>query len=437
MTSHTASMAGRLPLLYREGELIGQLLDLVANQIAILDEEELTVRRSHAFGTATELTDAAKLGALLDLAPQDWQDLELYRAWVNAIRDAILRDGAVTRAALKDLVQRYSAAFQDVVGLALVPELLRPPDTGPPPDWATAPSANRLAFVEFPERRRFGPDHLGSSYGSIEPLTSFILTNRGLNPTRLAFLLGGLVTGPEYVPVIANLTTGRALAYTGLIRPGQRLWLGTDTGGNGSAVLEGNDVSHRLRSITSFTPGTAWAETAIDTPAKPLTLELGANELWFLTVATYDAPGLGRALFALAGHDLVQGRFDSARFDHALFVQAPAVRLEATWLEQQPAAVDVHLPGGRMLCPAERTLEGVAQREVLRRSLDQAMARVRAAGVATSVTLDAFSEGGPQLDRLRLASPVVARDSGSVGADALPDSSGQFDVTRFDTSTYR
>jgi hypothetical protein len=437
MTSHTAAMAGRLPLLYREGELIGQLLDLVANQIAILDEEQLAVRRSHAFGTATELVDAAKLGALLDLPPQDWQDLELYRAWVNAIRDATLRDGAVTVAALQDLVQRYLAAFQDAVGLDLVPELLRPPGTGPAPDWATAPSANRLAFVEFPERRRFGPDQPGSAGGPIEPLTSFTLTNRGLEPTRLAFLLGGLATGPEYVPVIANLTTGQALAYTDLIRPGQRLWLGTDTGGNGSAVLEGDDVSHRLRSITSFTPGTVWAETAIGAPAKPLTLERGANELWFLTVAQYDAPGLGRALLALAGHDLVQGRFDTARFDHALFVQAPAVRLEATWVEQQPATVDVHLPGGRMLCPAGRTREGVAQREVLRRSLDQAVARVRAAGVATSVSLDAFTEGGPQLDRLRLVSPVVVRESGPVGADTLPDSSGQFDVTRFDASTYR
>jgi hypothetical protein len=37
---------------------------------------------------------AGRLGALLDLPVEDWQDLELYRAWVNAIRDAEARRAA-------------------------------------------------------------------------------------------------------------------------------------------------------------------------------------------------------------------------------------------------------------------------------------------------------------------------------------------------------
>ena len=53
----------------------------------------------------------------------------------------------------------------------------------------------------------------------------------------------------------------------------------------------------------------------------------------------------------------------------------------------------------------------------------------------TTLTLD--DDVAVQLDRLRLVSPIVVRESGPVGADTLPDSSGQFDVTRFDASTYR
>jgi hypothetical protein len=445
MTSHTASMADRLPLLYREGELVGQLLDLIANQLAILDEEQLAVRRSHAFGQATEFSDAARLGALLDLPAEDWQDLELYRAWVNAIRDATLRDGAVTVAALKDLIQRYAAGFQDAVGLDLVPELLRPPGTGPAPDWddgtdsaAGGIGSDRLAFIEFPRRRRFGPDQLGTAGGPIEPLTAFTLTNRGLAPAPLAILIGGLATGPEYVPVIANLTTGEALAFTGTIRPGERLWLTADSTGTATiATLEGRDVTQHLRSISELVPGTPWNEADAVQPAAPITLARGDNTLWFLTVAQFDAAGLGRALLSLADTELTQGRFGTAHFNHALFVQAPAVRLEATWVERRPASVDVHLPGGRMLCPAGRTDEGVAQREVLRRSLDEAVSRIRAAGIATTVSLDVFAEGGPQLDRLRLIMPLVVRETGPVGADSMPENSGQFDVTRFDGSKYR
>jgi len=165
VTNHSAALADRLPLLYREGQLVGQLLDVFANQLAIVDEEMIDVRRSHWFDAALELADAAKLGALLDLPAEDWQDLELYRAWVEAIRDATLHDGAVAVAALQDVVQRYASGFQDAVGLELVPPLVRPPGVGPAPVWSSDPAPDQLAFVEFPERRRFGPDTADSLVG--------------------------------------------------------------------------------------------------------------------------------------------------------------------------------------------------------------------------------------------------------------------------------
>jgi hypothetical protein len=193
----------------------------------------------------------------------------------------------------------------------------------------------------------------------------------------------------------------------------------------------------KFRQSVPRVPGVPWEDEQLQRPPKPITLVPGANALWFLTVAHYDVGGLGRALLSLAASDMHQGRFDDARFDRALFVQPAAVRLEMTWVERLPAAVDVHLPGGQMRCPTGGTGDGLALRELLRRSIDDILARLRAAGVTTSVSLDAFAEGGPQLDRLVLVEPVVVRETGPVGADRLPGSSGQYGVSRFDNSTYR
>lgn len=439
--NHGTAMAERLPLLYREGELVAQVLDLLANQIAILDEEANDVRRSHSFHDALDLNDAGRLGALLDLPVEDWQTLDVYRAWVDAIRDATLRDGAVTVGALKDFVRRYAAGFQDATELTIVPQLTSPPGRGPDPAWAEAvPSGgtgSTLAFVEFPAGRRFGPDPVGGAGAPIEPLTSFMLTNKGLDPVPVAALIAGLSTGPEYVPVLANVTTGEALVFLDRIPPGARLWLRPGAGGV-EASLEGKDVTRRLRSISGFTPGTPWEAAQVGSnPVQPVTLGRGQNQLWFLTVAHYDVPGLSRALFALAGTAMHQGYFDRSAFDQAIFVQAAAVRLEATWVEAQPASIAVHLPGGHLRCPKGRTPEGVAQREALRASIDEGVARLRGAGVASTVSLDPFCEGGPQLDRLVMVEPVVIREVGPTGADRLPDAGGQFDVTRFEDSTFR
>ena len=72
---HVESMLKRLPQLYRDGELVRDVLELPALQIEILEEEALEVQRAHWFDTTLELEEASSLAAILDIAPEPWQQL--------------------------------------------------------------------------------------------------------------------------------------------------------------------------------------------------------------------------------------------------------------------------------------------------------------------------------------------------------------------------
>src|ERR1044071_5189613 len=98
-------MLSRLPQLYRDGELVRDTLELPALQIEIFDQYAREVQRAHWFDTTLELEEAARLAALLDIAPEPWQTLGTFRAWVRALRDARLLYGAVTPRALQTFVE--------------------------------------------------------------------------------------------------------------------------------------------------------------------------------------------------------------------------------------------------------------------------------------------------------------------------------------------
>ena len=78
-------MAGRLPQLYRDGELLrgtrtsGGVLEVPAVQIETIDEIAREIQRMHWFDQTYELEHAAMLAALLDLQPEPWQDLDTFR----------------------------------------------------------------------------------------------------------------------------------------------------------------------------------------------------------------------------------------------------------------------------------------------------------------------------------------------------------------------
>ena len=425
--ARVGAMADRLPTLYRDGELIRGLLAQYAVQIEDLSEEAIGVQRAHWFETTLELSEAARLAALLDIPPEPWQGLGEYRAWVPALRDARLSRGAVTPAAIQTFVADYARGYQAAVGITALPEL-------PRVDWPDEPQPGAVAFVENPRRRRYVRAPL---IGGIEPLHQFSVTQRGLDESPVGLLLAGLPTAPECVPVIANLTSGQALIFLGSVPPGARLWLRPLADGTVEGRLEGTDVSDRLRSVSGLVPGVPWNESRVERPARALVLRRGRNALWFLPVAHFDALGFDRFLMALPDLLLAQGRYDESAFDHALFYQDPAVVLRLSWVETEPASFEVHLPGGSLRNLSGELEESLVERDRLTFSLNLGVQKLKAAGVAAAVRLRPFAEEQRQSDALTGVMPIVQRERGPSGADRLPDSGGVFEVTRFEASTFR
>lgn len=408
-------MAARLPPLYREGGLVTGLLEQAAQQIEIAFDDALEVQRAHWFDAALELPEAAGLGALLDIAPEPWQDLALYRAWVHAQRDALLHGGGVTAGALLGFARSYSADWQQATGVRL--------GSGEP------------VLVDNPLAERIGRPPPGDD--DTVPLTQFSVHMGGLDEVAASLLLVGLAGGPEYSPLVANLSTGQALLYRGRVGVGERLWLRAADDGSVVARLEHRDVSDRLVSISGLEPGRPWDAAQVQVPARSLRLQRGENRLWFLPVAHYDDGGLDRVLLALADLALAQGRWDSARFDHALFHQGAAVQLKLRWLEAQPATFELRLPAGALRQRAPAAVNAEAARDQIGTALHTGITRLKAAGVRGAVRLQAFTEQQRSFDHLTQVQPLRLQDAGSSGADRLPDRGGLFGVTEYGESTFR
>lgn len=422
---HGVSMADRLPQLYRDGELVRALCALAGLQLELLDEEAIRVQRAHWFDSTLEEDEAARLAAVLDVAPEDWQGLDVFRAWTHALRNARLETGAVTREALEGFVREYATLYQQAVGEVALPPLER---------WDDAPSTVRPAFVENPPRWREARE---PAVGGLEPLSQFSIVQRGLDDTKLGLLLVGLPDAPEAAPMVANLSTGEALVLLGTLGPGERLWLRPTADGAVEGRLEGRDVTAQLRSIERLAPGTPWEESQVHAPARALTLKRGRNDLWFLPVAHFDVLGLDRFLLALADLTLQEGRFDRTPFDRSLFYLEPAISLRAGWVETEPASFALELPAGTLLHRAGAGAEALAGRDRLGSSLDGGVQTLRAAGVRGAVHLRPFAEVQRQLDLLTAHTPLTFREIGPTGADRVPDAGGLFGVTSYDDSTYR
>lgn len=422
---HAAAMARRLPPLYAEGELTAALLAVAGIAVEMLDEDLATVQRSHWLDRAVDRDDAARLAALLDVAPEPWQTLGTFRAWLHALRDALLLEGAVTRAAIERFVRAYAEGFELVTDLELL---------GPLGRFEDAPSPTAPALVEQPPRRR---EARAPAAGGVEPLHRFTVRQTGLDPVPAGILLTGLPEAPESAPVVVNLTTREAVIYLGQVGVGERLWLVPGAGGELHARLEHRDVTDRVVSVSGLEPGTPWDQASVSSPARALTLRPGDNDLWFLPVAHFDVGGLDRFLLALADLELREGRWDETAFDASLFHLDPAATLQLGWTEAEPAAFEVRLPAGTLRHPPGARAGAVGAREELTGSLGDSVDRLRAAGVRATVTLRPFQEVQRSGDHLVSRQPVVVREGGPTGADALPDPGGLFGVTGFDDSTYR
>lgn len=424
MMNHADAITERLPALYRDGDLLGQLADVAGLQLEIIDEQARIIQRAHWFDTTVELNEAAALGALLDMRPEPWQELGEYRAWVHALRTARLVFGAVTGPALRAFVELYAEAFESTNGIDAV---------APFESWGSVHSRIGHALIENPLIRR--TLRLGGP-GAVEPLQQQRAHNNGLEAAPISALLTG---GPdsEYVPVLVNLTTGEALIFHGELKPGDRLWVRPDEDGSVSAQLNRVDVTSHLRSVHQVSPGRPWTEPDMTGRPRALSLTPGHNDLWFLPVAHYDEPGLDRALLALAELTLTQGRWDASSFDEALFHQDPAAYLDLAWDERLPATVLIDLDAGTLRSPAGQLDEAHEAVDQLTASVGAGIASLAAAGVATEVRFRPLYDSQRQLDHLVFISGMAVHEMGTVGSDRLSDAGGLFDITAFHDSTYQ
>lgn len=426
MPARADALASHLPALYREGPLVHALNQLWGVQLDALDEVSVVVQRGHWFDSTPDFDEAAALGGLLDIVPEEFHaDIDEYRAWVHALADSRLHAGAVTREALRILVDTYTQGFQRAADIDLV---------APVASWAREPG-ERAALVENPHRVR--SVRLPAT-GGWQPLAQLRVTNAGIDPAPWAAVLTGVPGGPEYAPLIANRTTGHAIVFRGAIGVGARLTIAPSAAHRGElrADLDGHDVTDGLDSYPALVPGPHGPGSASDgNPAA--TLALGDNELWFLPLAHYDTPGLDRFLLALADVALRSGRFDETTYDHSLFAQRPAVSAWFAWVEHEPASFEIHLPAHTLRTAPGAGAAGIAARERLEAGLDAAVDRTAGVGIATEVVMSRHAERQPSHDRLAAVFPRTYREAGPTGADELVDAGGLFDVTRFDNSVVR
>jgi hypothetical protein len=224
------------------------------------------------------------------------------------------------------------------------------------------------------------------------------------------------------MPLLVNLTTGTAVGYDGVVRAGEELRLSVDAEGLLHGTLDGVDVTRRLYTTDSFTPGVPFTPLLPDPRPRPIRLARGDNSLWFLSLALYDHPGLDAALIAMASTDMVEGVFGDAKaktgtaFDVSVFYQPVAVVLDAWWTEQVPASFRFEVPAGAVQRAAGRRPDPEQDRARLFAMLSQTIDQLRAAAVVGEVRARPLVEVQRMSDRCA-APGNVQREVASPGED--------------------
>lgn len=449
--SRLADMLERLPTPYRiDGSLLRQLLSLVALAQTTFDEDMDRVQRSHWVDQAFDRGDLERLGALFDVPAAAWEDLEFYRGRLKATIAARFQ-GSVTREDLALAVVRILRSAEEALGLrySALPEegvseleAFQLINDAEHPRPAVKPDA--LVFREFLRQLR-RPSELVARGGRITMLDRLTVVNRGIGPVPLQGVLRGVEANRTAVPVVANLRNGTIAGYAGLLRCGQELTLSVDPASQRlRATLGDLDVSERVISSSKFVPGQAFQPLLPDPEARPVMLEPGSNELWFLCMAFYDVPGLSAAMLQPTPLTLRQGVFgqkatpeaERTRFDELLFHQGPTLVADLWWEEAQAATFRMELPGVvlRQVEPgAGRDPDREHQRllELLEHTVDQ----LRAASVDGGIRLRPLTETQRVHDRVTVVRPDMGAET-TRSTDALTALSALFDITAVDKSRF-
>ncbi len=445
------SMLDRLPPIYRveSGAQLGDVLGLVSLAMEIFDEDMDRVQRSHWIDDAFDRDDLAKLGALVGVAPEDWEEDELFRARLKAMVAARL-DGAVTVANLEEVLTRILAAAQTALGVRYLRIL--PDEASGAQAFTTARSEweQVASLTEFPTARR-RPQALIDAQGLVRPLDHVTLSNRGLYAVPLAGVVRGLAGGRTAVPLLVNLTNGSCVGYAGVISCGQELTLTTDGNGKLHGYLDGVDVSTRLYTSSEFVASSQFVPMRPDPSPRPIQLEVGDNDFWYISLALFDVAGLDAAALGVAAAELRQGKFGNRTidslgpnrgifrvnrgtlFDQSLFYQPPAAVLDLWWDEPQPASFRFDLPAGAVRRVAGESEDPERDKLRLFALLQETVDLLRAAAVDGQVRARPLGDSQPMSDRCVVLTPS-AQEQASPGVDVLAAMSALFDLTHFDSS---
>ena len=425
MTDRVTSMLERLPAPYgiEEGTILHELLSVVGLQLRIFDEDMDRVQRAHWVDHAFDMADLAKLGSLFQVPPAPWELRQLYRERLKATIAAILR-GSVTRAQLDFvLVQILSAAQQ-----ALETRYM---DVGAPARGGLPV----LPFVEFPLRTRRSPDLLARE-GLMRQLETFTATNEGIEPVPLQFVLRGVAGGRSAMPLLVNRTDRTALVFRGVVKAGGELIVRANDDGTLGAELDGKDVSDRMYSTRSFQAGPGRPELVLDEDPRAVMLQRGANQCWLISLAHYDDPGLGAAMFGMAAEELHQGVFGDGRWDTAVFYQDPVAGLDAWWVERTPASFRFEVPAGAVTRQSGWRRDPQQDRTDLFRLMQETVGSLRGAAVAGEVRAMCLQESQSAMDRVAVLAPVHTTEEASSGEDRVSAFGARFDETARDRGRY-
>ena len=406
-----------------EASVLHQLLDAVALQADAAAEDMDRMRRTHWFDLVYRLADLERLAALVGMRRRSWETLPLFRARVRALVDARL-DGSVGPGAISTYVYETLRGIETGLPGTLVPGLStrdRAAAFRPDPDH---PQWTPLRLQENPPRLARSAA-LAARGGRVPYLYRWTDTNHGTADAPATVSLVGRAGGRTAVPVLANLTTGHALGYAGVLRVGQRLTVepAPDAGPAGrtarAALDEDRDVTGRVFSLPSFALGTPFSPADAD-PAGPLlpVQARGENRWVYVSAALYEVAGLDATYLQIADEPLREGVFDASAFDQAVFPSGTAATLGLEWTEREPAAFQVVVPRGLVALPAVPPDQPGGPADLpaeIAEALGADLGELHAAGVRAGLVLRPFTERQPLRTRVRLPWLRLPRERGPAG----------------------
>lgn len=429
------------PYAVADDAVLTSLIRLVALDLETFHEDLDRMRQTHWFDTAYRMPDERKLGALLDMAPLAWENLDLYRQRVHALVVARLH-GALGPNEIRQFVYDYLKSSELILGSTFVPGLQTVTLSQAFQTLEDRPLFRSLSLAENPRRPR-ASQTLADRNGRVPYLLRWTESNKGLDDTVAEFHIGGLLHNRTVVPVLVNLTTGDLIGFAGRIPFGQTLSLSRPAPDGPlddrrlEATIDGIDVSSRVFSVENFRIGVPFSKQQLE--PKPLLprLKRGANDWIFLAVGLYDVRGLDRFFFAIAGQDLYEAVFDETRFDSSLFPSGAIGRLEMQWTETEPACFEVNVPRSVVIEPAGNAPPSGRPYELVGDSLVSSVAELRAAGVKAQVRFVPFEEVQRQKVSARLPWKILDAEAGPSGETRFVELGARFgesalDQTRFE-----